>query len=100
VDVSSIVTLAVIHSKMNRCLSSSVNTVKTCYNDVIHIDVPVLLKYNTTFHWVIVPDFKKQNHMEFCMDISTLEDEIVMLSQNVGHQTPNDKAPYLRRTET
>ena len=34
------------------------------------------------------------------MDILTLEDEIIVLSQNVGHQTPNDKAPYCRRTET
>jgi hypothetical protein len=34
------------------------------------------------------------------VDISTLEDEIIMLSQNVGHQSPNDKAPYHSRTET
>jgi len=34
------------------------------------------------------------------MDISSLEDEIIVLSQNVGHQSSNDEAPYHRRTET
>ena len=34
------------------------------------------------------------------MDFSTLADEIIMPSQNVGHQTPNDKAPNRKKTET
>jgi hypothetical protein len=47
-----------------------------------------------------VPDFKVENHREFYVDFSTLEDEIIVLSQNVGHQSPNEKATYRRRTET
>jgi hypothetical protein len=35
VDIVSTVTLAVIHSKMNRCLSSFVNTVKTAFTNAI-----------------------------------------------------------------
>jgi len=37
---------------------------------------------------------------KICMDFSTLADEIIMPSQNVGHQTPNDKAPNRKKTET
>jgi hypothetical protein len=35
IDVSSIVTLAVIHSKMYRCHSGFVNTVKTAFTDAV-----------------------------------------------------------------
>ena len=35
-----------------------------------------------------------------CIDISTLELEAIMLSQNNGHQSPSDMGPHPRRTET
>jgi hypothetical protein len=35
-----------------------------------------------------------------CTDLSTLELEAVMLSQNNGHQSASDMGPHPRRTET
>jgi len=34
------------------------------------------------------------------MDISTLEDETTILSQNGGHQLPSDMTPHPRITDT
>jgi hypothetical protein len=51
VDVSSIVTLVVIHSKMNRCLSSFVNTVKTAFTDAIMMWFTLM----SLFFWNVAP---------------------------------------------
>jgi hypothetical protein len=104
VDVSCIVTLAVIHNEMNRCLSSFINTVEIAFTDAVMMwfTLTSLFFWNVAPHIIgwLVPDFKKENHREFYMNFSTLEDEIIVLSQNVGHQSPNEMATYRRRTDT